>query len=330
MIQAILHSLITFLDLTALACLIGIAWCLIWLGRPMDAVMPDSRILPGRLRGLLLAVLITLVVSSVGSLMQRSSEMGGTGLFAVLPLLPTVVLKTHYGTMWLVRIAGIAVAWVAWMKVRRLSGVLPFAVLLGVAGAAISFARSASGHPADYGDLSPQQIGDWLHLLAATTLAGTIIASAVLFEPSGVATDDRQQRSAAAVGGRLYFLFGPALAVLVFTGMYNAWYTVGSFSAMGATPYGGLLAAKIALLIFLAGRYIAPPAPGRDIALFSSAFLRRVRFEAVLVLGLLFCVAMLVHQIPARHYMHLIHQHDHEMHMHHMEDMPNMDEGMKP
>ena len=130
---------------------------------------------------------------------------------------------------------------------------------------------------------------------------------------------------------RFYRVFGPLLTIIVFTGLYNAWFQVGSFQALTTTPYGGLLSAKLLLLLFLAFRYIAPPEHGRDEALFVTKFLHRTRLEAVIILALLLCVALLVHQIPARHFLHLKHMQAsggntsgpmHEDQMHHHTEGP--------
>ena len=97
------------------------------------------------------------------------------------------------------------------------------------------------------------------------------------------------------------------LSVLVLTGLYNAWVEVGSFGVLITTPYGRVLSAKIALLLLLTFRYIAPPQHGQDESVFAMKFLRRTRVEAIMVLGVLLCAAMLTHNIPARHFSHLEH-----------------------
>jgi len=305
MIQAFIHSLIPWLDITALATLTGAALCLLYLARPAGGSAEYPQFFLGRLRRLILICLGLLSISSIFGLIGRSMEMSGFGFAASLPLLSTVVFKSHYGSMWLVRVAGVITAWLVLIAGKRYTGSRFFGSLLLLAAAAIAFSRSASGHPSDFGDLSSQQLADWLHLMAVSFWGGSLLALAVIFPPASVKDDIFQQRLVAITAERFYLAFGPLLTVIVFAGMYNAWFQVGSFQALVTTPYGGLLSVKLLLLLFLALRYIAPPERGRDEALFVTKILNRTRLEAFVILALLLCVALLVHQIPARHFLHL-------------------------
>ncbi len=307
MIQALLHSLIPWIDITALATLIGVSICLLSLARPAGVLAEYPQALLARLDRLIVICLSMLVLSTLFGLLERGMEMSGFGLAASLPLLPTVVFKSHYGSMWLLRLAGLTVAWIVLIAGKRHVTSLLFGGFLLLAGAALAFSRSASGHPSDFGDLSPQQLADWLHLLAVSAWGGSLMTLAAIFPPSFVKDDNLQQRLVAMTAERFYRIFGPLLTIIVFTGLYNAWFQVGSFQALFVTPYGGLFSAKLLLLLFLAFRYIAPPERGRDEALFVAKFLHRTRVEAVIILALLLCVALLVHQIPARHFLHLQH-----------------------
>ena len=326
MIQAFVHSIVTFIDIAALAGLFGISLCIFYMARPTEEPAEYPQVLLPRMRRVIVICLLLLAISTMLGLLGRAMEMSGLGLEASLPLLPIVVFKSHYGTMWLLRAAGLIAAWVLLMAGRRYMGSRFLGGFLLLAGAALAFSRSASGHPSDFGDLSTQQLADWLHLLAVSALGGSLAAFAVIFLPS-IKDDILQQRLVAMTAERFYRLFGPLLTVIVFTGLYNAWFQVGSFQALTATPYGGLLSVKLFLVLFLAFRYIAPPEHGRDEALFITKFLYRTRLEAVIILALLLCVALLVHQIPARHFLHLKHMqasggsssgpmHEDQMHQH--------------
>ena len=145
--------------------------------------------------------------------MVRSMEMSGVGVTSILPVLPTVLFRTHYGSMWFLRLAGLSVAWVGsqygWYGKRRM-GSRYVDIFLLCAVATIAFSRSASGHPADFGDLHPQQLADWLHLLAVSSWGGTLVALAIVFPPALVAGDNPMQRLVAGIADRYYVLFGPS------------------------------------------------------------------------------------------------------------------------
>src|SRR5262249_17535555 len=115
-------------------------------------------------------------------LVGRSMTMGGLPLAASLRVLPTVLLHTHYGQVWFVRVAAMIALWIGWGVGRRHlpSRTVP-AVMLGAA-ALLALTRSASGHAADWGDMSLPELMDGLHLLAGSLWGGglLVLASTVL------------------------------------------------------------------------------------------------------------------------------------------------------
>ena len=306
MIRMVLHSMITFVDITALAILVGVALCLFWTTRSRGDKETVS-LFTESLRRLLVFSLIMLLISSIGNLIQRTMEMSGSGITGVPPLLPAVLLKTHYGSIGLVRFGGLGLALATSFIGRRHLNSRFVAVILLCASAAIAFSRSATSHAADFGDLSLQELADWFHLMASSLWGGALIALAIVFRPSLIEENSRQHSIVSGIADRFYVLFGPVFSLLVITGLYNAWVEAGSFGVLLTTPYGRVLSAKIMLLLFLALRYVAPPQHGQDESVFAVKFLRRTRVEAIVILAALLCAAMLTHNIPARHFMHLEH-----------------------
>ena len=305
MIHEVLHSIITFIDITALSTLVGVALCLFWTAQLKGGDFPPTCV--DILRRLLILCLIALVISSISNLVQRTTEMSGLGITEIPPILTTVLFKTHYGKIGLVRSVGLGLALVVWFVGRRHLNSRYVAAFLLCASAAIAFSRSATSHAADLGDLSLQEFSDWIHLMASSLWSGALIAIAIVFRPSLIAEDIQQHPIVSGIADRFYVLFGPVLSLLVLTGLYNTWIEVGSFGVLVTTLYGRVLSAKIVLLFFLAFRYIAPPQHGPDESLFVMKFLRRTRVEAIIILGVLLCAAILTHNIPAHHFMHLEH-----------------------
>jgi putative copper resistance protein D len=306
MIHMILHSIVTFVDIAALSVMVGVALCLFWMARPRGDE-EDSSLFTGRLRRLLVLCLIVLAISSVGNLVQRTVEMSGLGIAAVPSLLPSVLLKTHYGKIGLLRAGGLGLALAISFIGRRHLNSRPVAVVLLCASAAIAFSRSATSHAADFGDLSLQELSDCFHLIASSLWGGALIAITIVFRLSLAAGDSRQYPVVSGIADRFYILFGPVFFLLVITGLYNAWVEVGSFGLLVTTPYGRLLSMKIVLLLFLTFRYIAPPQHGQDEPAFITKFLRRTRVEAIVILIVLLCASLLTHNVTARHLMHIQH-----------------------
>jgi putative copper resistance protein D len=296
----------TFVDIAALGLLVGVCLCLLWTARPRDGT-DSASLFTESLRRLLLLSLIMLIISSVGNLVQRTMEMSGSGITAVPHLLPAVLFKTHYGSIGLVRFGGLGLAVVTSLIGRRHLNSRFVAVILLCASAAIAFSRSATSHAADYGDLSLQELSDWFHLMASSLWGGAIIALAIVFRPSLILEDSRQHPAVSGIADRFYGLFGPVFSLLVITGLYNAWIEVGSMDLLVKTPYGRVLSAKIALLLFLTLRYVVPPRHGTDESAYVMKFLHRTRIDAIIIMAALLCAAMLTHYVPARHFTHLGH-----------------------
>jgi putative copper export protein len=132
---------------------------------------------------------------------------------------------------------------------------------------------------------------------------------------------------------------GLAVGIAAITALYNAWIYVGSINALLGAPYGWTVIAKIVLFLVLINlgafnRYVSVPllqewagasAEGRGIftrialqffprfqlggngGRIASRFMRSVKVEAILIIGVLLCAAILRHEIPARHISHLGH-----------------------
>jgi len=319
MLQSLLHGMVSFVELVALSTFVGVVLCCLWTAHLRGDVGTSPRFVDV-LRRLLMLCLTALVLSSIANLMQRTMEMSGLGITEALPLVPTVLFKTHYGIIGFVRSAGLGLALVVWLVGRRHIRSRGFAVFMLWAASAIAFSRSATSHAADFGDLSVQELSDWLHLLASSSWGGTLLAVALAVSPSNVADNKENQRALAETADRFYAFFGPAFALLMATGLYNAWVEVGGFEPLWTTPYGRILFLKLLLFALLTVRYIAPPQHGKEDAAFAVKFLRRTRIEALFVLPILFCVALFTHEIPARHVSHTMPDHSHTMeHGHSME-----------
>jgi putative copper resistance protein D len=347
-----IHSLPNTLDLLALTTCIGALSCRLWVlqftGKTIDTL--DSEPLLTNIWRLLAVCIIVLVFSSAVLLLARTAEMSGLPFAAVLPAVPTVLFKTHYGQIWLVRVVAVAVLCIGWWRGRRRldSRVIPS--LLLCSGAAIAMTRSGSGHGADAGDLSLPELMDWLHLMAASIWGGGLLALSTAILPRVINLPGKRQMVIADIASRFSTLAGIALVALVVTAVYNAWIEVGSFQALWKTPYGQIVIIKILLLITLmalgsSNRYISVPLlrrwAGRTSAGQASLyrlvaapyisrfhldpteshiahwFTRKVWLEGIIILVVLICTGFLLHEVPARHFSHTGHRH--EMNIENME-----------
>lgn len=354
-----IRSIPTWFELVSLAFCIGSLTCgLCVLVPAAGKELPDQNNSFRRRWPLFNASLALMAATTVVDLLLRTAEMSGNPIKAVVPLLPAVILKTHFGTVWLIRMTCLLLIGSLVTAGRNYRETRAFSYVLLLIAAAIAFTESASGHAADAGDFSVAEIMDFLHLAGALVWGGGLFVISLLVLPTLITSSGRQAQSLARVAERFSRTAGVAVTVIVATSLYNAWTYVGSLDALFESPYGKTIISKIVFFVLLlvlaafnhsisvprlqewAGQPAAPRpgAVGRFIAslftfvvrsqkkeLIAPRFLRTVAIEAFLMLGLLLCVALLRHEVPARHYAHMNHSHmagehthsDHEGHMGH-------------
>jgi copper resistance protein D len=294
---------------------------------------------------LVVASVAALSVSSLAELAGRSMEMSVRPVPDILPLLPTILFQTHFGRAWLIRPIALIALWIGWWAGRRRLESKRLAAMMLCAGALIAMMRSASGHAADWGDLTFSELIDWLHLMASALWGGGLLTLCIVVLPVALKLSERR-RLLADVARRFSIFAGVALFVVLLTGLYNAWLQVGSIRAMWKTPYGQTLLVKL-LLVFpvlalgAANHYISVPLlqrwAGRPLPIplplatwpvmrrlltnrlglrglsLVRQFRRKVLAEALFIAGILLCTALLLHGTPARHGSHMSHSARHHV-----------------
>jgi len=335
----LVHSVPNLVDLIAITTSIGTLACRLWVVPCAPTESPLNQKLLIRLWWLLLVCLVVLTLSSVMVLIQRTAEMSGRPYGEVYSILFAVMLNSHYGQTWLIRVGTLVLLWIAWLPGKRnlQSRAVPAFMLAGAL--VIAFTRSASGHGADAGDLSLPELMDWFHLLAASAWGGGMVAFTAVIFPTCRRYEAQNFRLIADLAGRLSFLAGISLAGVLLTGAYNYWLEVASVSALWATPYGNILAIKLLLVLVLiilgaSNRYVSIPllkrlagyppsgnggmqrlalqylprflknAQGTGVALH---FAHTVMVEVIVMAGVLVCAALLTHETPAKHQFHRDH-----------------------
>jgi copper resistance protein D len=277
-----------------------------------------------RLHGLAMLCLVVLLATTAGDLVTRAQTMAGGALPAAIAALPAVLTHTHFGAIWVVRFALLALALVLAAGRSRALRV----ALLGLA-LAIGLTTTLTGHAADWGDLTLSAGIDWVHVVATTAWAGGLIALAL------VVLRESRQWPLGVLGGcmrRFSRLAGFCVAAVLATGLYNAWVQLPGPSALATTIYGRVLAVKLLLVLGLlwwgaVNRYTVVPAldgdrpadpderglrlarwlfrassrSGRAAPSQLNAFVAR---EAVLAVLVFACTAILVDSTPPRHVEH--------------------------
>ncbi|MFE9428775.1 copper resistance CopC/CopD family protein [Kitasatospora sp. NPDC006697] len=120
-------------------------------------------------------------------------------------------------------------------------------IALGVGGLLLAFGLAATWAAADHAAVGIQ-VGlalpfDLLHLVAMACWLGGLVALLV----------GLRHGAGAAVAARFSTVAMVSVAVLVGTGIYQAWRGVGSWSALTGTEYGQLVLVKVGLVVLMVG-----------------------------------------------------------------------------
>jgi putative copper resistance protein D len=331
------ESVPLWIELLAVAFSAGILVFSLWVFSPGEypAFCPQNR----WWRLFMASVVIAVAGSSLDFLL-RVAEMSGNTVLSSFAVVPAVLTKTHSGKVWLIRTACLVLMLLTGI-IRKAQKNRSALIVLFCLVVVIALAESASGHAADKGDFSLDEIMNWIHILGALIWAGGIFVLFFVVLPRRMDLKDRGVFNAFSLNvANFSRIAGFAVSAVVITALYNGVVYAGSFGALVKTAYGVTLSTKIGLLIsllLLAGynRYIIVPALGQFIGAKSASssffshivakvyttlsprkteadvlkyFKRALRLEMLLMLGLLYCAALLRHEIPARHAMH----HDHQ------------------
>lgn len=334
-----IHIIPEWLELIALAFCIGTLVCrLLVLQASIETESPQGNLLSimWRLFGIGIAVMIA---GAVGNILIRAIEISGQPFSEVFPVLPTVVFRTHLGHAWLIRITALMFLSVIFMVGRRFRDSHEFLFFMLCVTLFISMTESASGHASDKGDFSIPELTDWLHLLAASIWGGSLLILSVAVFPELAKQGEQVAPLNASFAMRFSRIAGIAVGVIAITALYNAWVYVGSLGAFLKTPYGWTAIAKtflFSIIVYLGAfnRYVSVPLlqqcacydskrPGiieriagrffprylctREKSLVFLRFMWSVKVEAILMVGVLLCAALLRHEVPARHQSHLEH-----------------------
>ena len=206
------------------------------------------------------ASLVLAIGTAIVGLFIKSADATGLPLSASIDpgTIINVLLGTRFGIVWLVRMALFCLlAVVMWADFRdgfgsNSAGLLITELFLSVA---LLTMMAAAGHAsaAEGVTLFIQLVMDGLHLLAAGVWLGGLIPLAIFFSRAKAAPEPSTLIIAQQITARFSRLGFASVALLVVTGLFNAWYLVGGIPPLLGTTYGYLLLAKLAILILLMG-----------------------------------------------------------------------------
>jgi len=298
----------TAIDITALCSAIGALACLLWI-LPMSGL--ENREPASHARRLWQFLALCLAVLTLGSLvllLYRSHVLSDLPYGQLWPVLPKVLAHTHYGHIWLVRIAAVGGGWLIWWLGRRHPGQRRWAAVMAAVMAVIAFTRSATGHSADQGDFTLMEFMDWLHILAGSVWAGGVVAFTLMLLNGFMNKTATAPRFNFFVH-RLSRLATAAVLVVLVSGAYNTWQKLLTIDTLWETDYGRHLLWKIGLVGIMLGlgaanrflhlKKLPMDSPGgANEAAAQRLFRRFLRIEALAAVAVFIAAAILINTLP--------------------------------
>lgn len=278
-----------------------------WLGLLPDDARPGRESDQGGMyAGLLALCVVALGVTSLSWLWLRTADMAGQPAWAALALVPQVLLHTHFGAVWWLRIAALTLACLACARIVRVGSRPQWAAmtvfLLGIG--LIMATRSATGHAAADGDWTLREAMDWLHLVSISVWGGCLLVAVLLVFPG---LQCAVPTGRARFARRLSRISSVALAGVLASGIYSTLQMLPSVSDLWASGYGRLLGIKILLvagMVVLGAinhyRWVPQVVAGSatDNSKPTWQLRKTVTLEAILLLGVLGVTAVLLGSNP--------------------------------
>jgi putative copper resistance protein D len=256
-----------------------------------------------KLRAILLISLVLAVLSGAAWLVVLAMTIGGQGSIAVVfnGTVWLLLTKTHFGYVWLARLALATVLLGVWLSPKQSAG------LSAILAACLMGTLAGSGHaaatPGAAGDV--HLVADFFHLLAAGAWLGGLAPLWLLFRLAIRQTDQSLGFAAQIATHRFSTLGLLTVGTVLVTGLVNTWMLVSSPAALLGTDYGRLLLLKITLfvaMVAVAGvnRFgLTPRLPGK-------VPLHRLARNALIEIGLglaIITIVSVLGTLPPAHHM---------------------------
>ncbi|MGN6669132.1 MAG: copper resistance D family protein [Trinickia sp.] len=259
-----------------------------------------ARVAWHRARASLVAASFALVLADALWLVYEAASMSGLALLPAIGMIPTVIVQTHAGHAWCIAFAGAVLALATALAGR--GGRIGEAAF-GLAAVMVAVGKASIGHAADAGPWSVAIGIQALHLLATGLWGGVTLAGGLAVLR---ALDTSTTRGALIrVAGRVSYVAGIALVVVLGTGLFNALRGLGgSLAPLSESGWGHVLTLKGALVllaVLLGGlnRTAALPRLRRTASTTDAhTFNNVLHLEALVMIAIFVVAAVLAHMPP--------------------------------
>ncbi len=201
-----------------------------------------------------------LLIAILGvDLLLRIQMMSGKPFGAVVGLVPSALIGTHIGKVWLGKMGVVLMMVILWSLLLRRPSVsvqhfkysgLAFLMTAGL----FCLMVSLSGHAADKGNVSIAVVADWLHVMAISTWVGGLVSLRIFLPRTLVQLEEKMALQLLTwVVARFSTVATVSVSTIAITGIYNTWLHIHSWEGFVASTYGLSLLAKLALVLPMIG-----------------------------------------------------------------------------
>lgn len=265
-----------------------------------------ARVAWQRARASLVAASFALVLADALWLVYGAASMSGLALMPAIGAIPAVIGQTQAGHAWCIAFGGAVLALATALASRGgRAGQATFAL----AAIIVALGKASIGHAADAGPWSAAVGVQALHVLATGLWGGVTLAGGLAVLP---ALNTSTTRGALIrMAGRVSYVAGMALAVVVATGLFNAQRGLdGSLAPLSESGWGHVLTLKgalvlLAVLLGALNRTSALPRLRRTASTTDAhTFNNVLHLEALVMIGIFVVAAVLAHMPPGYLSMH--------------------------
>jgi len=207
-----------------------------------------SATVQGRVNRILVMALTVLTICAPSVLAIRATMMTGNPVMEILPALPTLLLHTHYGFVWLIRCTLLLVSWLLILPLIK-TNKLWTVKLMFVVASLIGWTISAAGHASGWDDFSWQQLTDWLHIISASLWGGGMLSMLFIIWP--LLPNEACQDFINQAALRLSRLATKVFLITIATGLVNLYLQLSTPADLVNTSYGQILSIKTALVLMM-------------------------------------------------------------------------------
>lgn len=265
-----------------------------------------ARVAWQRARASLVAACFALVLADALWLIYEAASMSGLALVPAIGSIPTVLVQTQAGHGWCVAFGGALLALATALASR---GGRVGQAAFGLAAIIVALGRASIGHAADAGAFSAAVGVQALHLLATGAWGGITLAGGLAVLP--VLDSSTTRGALIRVAGRVSYVAGMALVVVIATGLFNAERGLGgSLAPLSQSGWGHVLTLKgalvmLAVLLGALNRTSALPRLRRTASTTDAhTFNNVLHLEALVMIGIFVVATVLANMAPGNMPMH--------------------------